>query len=667
MRISGSPDVLSGPISVKQRLGSIGSYWEQAWGAVGSDAIRSAIQNRFRLDIVPVLNVLFNFPGLSDGQRGTALQQIQNYLDLEYGEIGAFVGLTANDVFNVLNKADQPVRQGLNIIVQPTNTNVGLIFSPFAYNETGDYMIAIIPQGSDPVLTATPGGGGRGTNFQATTTTGVVATAMFEPLPYTPVIPFNSAVYGAIVSIWKSSNISTRQKVKAIWDIVFPYNTTISELANIFHEDEISLTNIFNMRFADDSTAQPINEAVVAAPSFNADAALNSEFAIVFNDTSLTMDEKAARWQKLMRDNGLYIEDASRITGIDVNTIANFLAFTATAQAALHPVVVAAPLETIIMIDSPSYQYATAANGIGIDAFYNNILTFLDTGPTTGQVEAAKSEWGVSDTDIQNALLYRQNHPVIVAAVEQIDAQVQSGETPTTTMQQKIIANDSIYTELPLETVSFDTNTSPSYQYATDANGIGLDAFYNNILTFLDTGPTAGQVEAAKSEWGVSDTDIQNALLYRQKTTMQQRIIAEDSFYPEFPLETVSFDYNPQAVTVYTENTSNYDGLNYLSPMPTISNDSIYTELPKKEAQSPAFKAATSEGGIGIEAMNQNITNYLATNPTIQEVVKSAKDWGVSVEDIARVAPEIAKQVQAESAKIPVAVWAALAFALFRR
>lgn len=49
---------------------------------------------------------------------------------------------------------------------------------------------------------------------------------------------------------------------------------------------------------------------------------------------------------------------------------------------------------------------------------------------------------------------------------------------------------------------------SPAYLWATGAEGNGLDAMYASINEFLSTNPTAAQIEAAKSEFGVSDADL---------------------------------------------------------------------------------------------------------------------------------------------------------------
>ena len=89
------------------------------------------------------------------------------------------------------------------------------------------------------------------------------------------------------------------------------------------------------------------------------------------------------------------------------------------------------------------------------------------------------------------------------------------------------------------------------------------------------------------------------------------------------------------------------------------------TSLPT--GASPAATAAQSSGGIGLDAMYQNIANYLATNPTVQQIKADMKTWGVSIADVAYVDPALGAQLQAEASKIPVAVWAALAFAFLRR
>ena len=48
------------------------------------------------------------------------------------------------------------------------------------------------------------------------------------------------------------------------------------------------------------------------------------------------------------------------------------------------------------------------------------------------------------------------------------------------------------------------------------------------------------------------------------------------------------------------------------------------------EGGSVAYRAATGEGGIGLEKMNENIRNFFDNNPTRQEVIEAQQTWEIS-------------------------------------
>ena len=51
---------------------------------------------------------------------------------------------------------------------------------------------------------------------------------------------------------------------------------------------------------------------------------------------------------------------------------------------------------------------------------------------------------------------------------------------------------------------------------------------------------------------------------------------------------------------------------------------------------SAAYQYATGEGGIGLEAMNQNILNFFAGSPTESAARAAMSEYGVSDADILR-------------------------------
>jgi hypothetical protein len=64
---------------------------------------------------------------------------------------------------------------------------------------------------------------------------------------------------------------------------------------------------------------------------------------------------------------------------------------------------------------------------------------------------------------------------------------------------------------------------------------------------------------------------------------------------------------------------------------------------------SAAYRSAIGQGGIGLDAMNQNILNYLATNPTEAAALAEATKWGVSQEDIERATGKTYEQIFPET------------------
>ncbi|NBW17094.1 MAG: hypothetical protein EBR82_54870, partial [Caulobacteraceae bacterium] len=125
--------------------------------------------------------------------------------------------------------------------------------------------------------------------------------------------------------------------------------------------------------------------------------------------------------------------------------------------------------------------------------------------------------------------------------------------------------------------------SSAAYQWAMGEGGIGLDAMNKNIQDFFAANPDQAATEAAMQQWGVSNEDIQRA--------------TGKSFA----------DYYPVIKAPST------------GPLGSI-----------------AYQNAISEGGIGLDAMNQNIQSFLAANPTEQATRDAMQQFGVSEEDIQR-------------------------------
>lgn len=156
-------------------------------------------------------------------------------------------------------------------------------------------------------------------------------------------------------------------------------------------------------------------------------------------------------------------------------------------------------------------------------------------------------------------------------------------------------------------------STMMAYDYAMAPGGIGLEAMNKNIQNFFAGNPTQEQTEAAMQEWLVTDADIQRA--------------TGKSFADYYPVQGGLSTLTPTADVSLTPS-----GTGNLAPI-----------------GSEAYRSAIGQGGIGLEAMNQNILNYLATNPTEAAALAEATKWGVSQEDIERATGKSYEQIFPET------------------
>lgn len=164
-----------------------------------------------------------------------------------------------------------------------------------------------------------------------------------------------------------------------------------------------------------------------------------------------------------------------------------------------------------------------------------------------------------------------------------------------------------------------------AYEYATAPGGIGLEAMNQNIQNFFAGNPTREQTEAAMREYLVTDADIQRA--------------TGKSFADYFPVQGGLSTATVAPVT---------GGLSTLTPTADVSlTSSGAGDI--APIGSAAYRSAIGQGGIGLDAMNQNILNYLATNPTEVAAFNEAKKWGVSQEDIERATGKTYEQIFPET------------------
>lgn len=178
-------------------------------------------------------------------------------------------------------------------------------------------------------------------------------------------------------------------------------------------------------------------------------------------------------------------------------------------------------------------------------------------------------------------------------------------------------------------------STSGAYQYATGEGGIGLDAMNENIRKFLAGAPTEEATRAAMSQYGVSDEDIRRAT---GKSLMD--------YFPGAPTAVTT-----SPLSLATSQTSAEPVTSALSTLTPTADVSLTPSGTGNLAPigSEAYRSAIGQGGIGLDAMNQNILNYLATNPTEVAAYNEAKKYGVSQEDIERATGKSYEQIFPET------------------
>ncbi|NDC91643.1 MAG: hypothetical protein EB089_07310, partial [Acidimicrobiia bacterium] len=156
-------------------------------------------------------------------------------------------------------------------------------------------------------------------------------------------------------------------------------------------------------------------------------------------------------------------------------------------------------------------------------------------------------------------------------------------------------------------------DTSSAYDYATSTGGIGVNQMDQNIRDFFANNPSESATRAAMSEYGVSEADIQRATgrtlqeIYAPAVAGALSSVTADTLSGAVGNDTVS----GALASVDISNQAYYasDGTKFGSQ---VERDNYERSIAPKTA----YDYATGAGGIGLEAMNQNIRNFFAGNPT---------------------------------------------------
>lgn len=333
---------------------------------------------------------------------GAALRDFARGHNLAADDLARLTGKSLDAINRLLSVAASASAPGLNVIAQATPTSPGLVAI------AGSDAWAIIPAGSDPVV-------GALWDLKIRTTSG------FEvQLPQGPTqvrIPVNSRGTGAIASVMGNQNLTLADKARGIAAIQAEFGASDEEM-QYWGADVGGLTyaQFINAGTATYAAYTPTQITFQSRSETNAeDALLWDVFNDIWNNASLTLDQRIAGVVDAMIANDVGLYDLGRITGFDAVAWQQVLGVNADfMQARAVPVVVAPDLidanftvaqTSVFETASPAAQAATGPGGIGIVAMHQNIRNFVaNAGTDYRSVVDAMQIWGVSLDDMKAAL-----------------------------------------------------------------------------------------------------------------------------------------------------------------------------------------------------------------------------------------------------------------------
>ena len=284
------------------------------------------------------------------------------------------------------------------------------------------------------------------------------------------------------------------------------------------------------------------------------------------------------------------------------------------------------------MPPTTAYDYAIAPGGIGLEAMNKNIQNFFAGNPTQEQTEAAMREYLVTDADIQRATgkSFADYFPVQGGLSTATAAPVTGGLSTLPTSGFDAFGNPrgNTWTE-----DRYNPNDPASSRYIADPNA------GQYVFDQVTGKPTLVSSTSALST--ATATDALPTTSFDAFGNQKSGTWTEDRYNPNDPASK-SYLADPNA------------GQYVFDPVtgkPKLVSSTGATSVTGNVAPigSLAYQSATGKGGIGLDAMNQNILNYLATNPTEVAALAKAKKWGVSKEDIERATGKTYEQIFPET------------------
>lgn len=402
-------------------------------------------------------------------QAGAALRDFAYAQGLAADDLARLTGKSLDAINRLLSVAAPGVVKTSNIIAQATPTSPGLVAI------AGSDAWAIIPAGSDPVV-------GALWDLKIRTTSGYEVQ-----LPQGPTqvrVPVNSRGTGAIASVMGNQNLTLADKARGIAAIQAEFGASDEEM-QYWGADVGGLTyaQFIAAGTATYAAYTPTQITFQPRSERNAeDALLWDVFNGIWNDASLTLEQRIAGVVDAMIANDVGLYDLGRITGFDAVAWQQVLGVNADfMQSRQVPVVEAPRLATsdytvqqisVFADASPAATAAQSPGGIGIVAMHQKIRDFVaQAGTDYRSVVDAMQTWGVSLDDIKAALYDVPGSAVWIAGlVDFINAPPVVVKTPPTVQVATVVTTAGEDKTQAIPVVVDDTKTGAPAMIQLPAN-----------------------------------------------------------------------------------------------------------------------------------------------------------------------------------------------------
>lgn len=177
--------------------------------------------------------------------------------------------------------------------------------------------------------------------------------------------------------------------------------------------------------------------------------------------------------------------------------------------------------DTVVDKGSAGYQYATQNLGWTPSQYINSINQWIIDNPraTKEQIDAAMSQAGISDTDVQTALSQSNFSDATKYALTHGGSLQNLGNiivdwvnaNPTATNEQ-IQAEQAKWgiSDQDIANAMYGLNSSAAKEYAV-VHDMGLNQYYQNIADAAKSGITVDQAVEQMKQYGVSPADVKQA------------------------------------------------------------------------------------------------------------------------------------------------------------